>query len=117
MQDPLSELTQTQGKQVDYCHLSDPWEDKMNTAQTEAMLRGGEPKTLKEARQSPKRPKRKKVIHSKLCQFQNTGTWQLVSKEVDTIPIANKWVFTKKYRKTGKLLKYKGRLVAKGCMQ
>ena len=36
---------------------------------------------------------------------------------MDTIPIANKWVFTKKYRKTCKLLKYKGRLVAKGCMQ
>jgi hypothetical protein len=33
------------------------------------------------------------------------------------MPISNKWVFTKKYNKTGDLLKYKGRLVVKGYVQ
>jgi hypothetical protein len=33
------------------------------------------------------------------------------------IPLTNKWVFAKKYRRGGELLKYKGRLVVKGCTQ
>jgi hypothetical protein len=33
------------------------------------------------------------------------------------MPIANKWVFMKKYNKKGDLLKYKGRLVVKGYVQ
>ena len=45
------------------------------------------------------------------------GTWQLVNKPPDTKPIANKWVFTKKRDKEGRITKYKARLVAKGCAQ
>ena len=45
------------------------------------------------------------------------GTWELVDKPVGAIPIANKWVFTKKRNKEGILTKYKVRLVAKGCAQ
>jgi len=43
------------------------------------------------------------------------GTWKLVKKLVNAIPIANKWVFTKKTNQQGQLTKYKARLVAKGC--
>ena len=45
------------------------------------------------------------------------GTWKLVEKPVGAMPIANKWVFTKKQNKEGVLTKYKARLVAKGCAQ
>src|SRR5882757_11279289 len=45
------------------------------------------------------------------------GTWKLVDKPADAVPISNKWVFLKKYNKLGDLLKFKGRLVAKGCAQ
>jgi hypothetical protein len=45
------------------------------------------------------------------------GTWKLVPKPKNTIPIANKWVFVKKRNKAGQLTKYKARLVAKGCAQ
>ena len=45
------------------------------------------------------------------------GTWKLVECPTDAIPIGNKWVFLRKYNKLGELLKYKGRLVAKGCAQ
>jgi hypothetical protein len=45
------------------------------------------------------------------------STWSLVEPPRDTIPIVNKWVFTKKFSKSGELLKFKGRLVAKGCSQ
>jgi len=45
------------------------------------------------------------------------GTWKLVDKPVGAMPIANKWVFTKKRNKEGVLTKYKARLVTKGCAQ
>jgi hypothetical protein len=52
-----------------------------------------------------------------LAQLQTMGTWKLVDKPIDAVPISNKWVFNKKYTKAGDLLKYKGRLVVKGCAQ
>src|SRR6266850_2381147 len=45
------------------------------------------------------------------------GTWKLVEKPPDVIPIANKWVFAKKQDKMGQIIKYRARLVAKGCAQ
>ena len=45
------------------------------------------------------------------------GTWQLIDKPQGVVPIANKFVFTKKRDKDGNVTKYKARLVAKGCAQ
>ena len=45
------------------------------------------------------------------------GTWKLVEKPPDAIPIANKWTFVRKRNKAGEIIKYKARLVAKGCAQ
>ena len=45
------------------------------------------------------------------------GTWELVDKPRGAVPIANKWVFTKKRNKEGEVIKYKARLVAKGFAQ
>jgi len=45
------------------------------------------------------------------------GTWELVEKLKGVVPIANKFVFAKKHNREGNLLKYKVRLVAKGCSQ
>jgi hypothetical protein len=45
------------------------------------------------------------------------GTWRLVDKPHDAIPISNKFVFTKKRDNYGNVLKYKARLVAKGYAQ
>jgi hypothetical protein len=45
------------------------------------------------------------------------GTWKLVEKPPDVVPIGNKFVFTKKRDKEGILIKHKARLVAKGCAQ
>ena len=45
------------------------------------------------------------------------GTWKLVEKPPDAVPITNKWVFAKKRNKEGQIVKYKARLVAKGCSQ
>src|SRR5713101_6720166 len=45
------------------------------------------------------------------------GTWKLVKKPPNAIPIANKWVFAKKRNKQGRLTKYKAQLMAKGYAQ
>jgi len=45
------------------------------------------------------------------------GTWELKEKLPDAVPIANKWVLTKKFNKDSKLVKYKVWLVAKGFAQ
>ena len=45
------------------------------------------------------------------------GTWELVEKPPDAIPIANKWIFIKKHDKEGKVIRYRARLMAKGCTQ
>jgi hypothetical protein len=45
------------------------------------------------------------------------GTWELVQKPPNTIPIANKWVFVKKQNKEGEVIRFQAQLVAKGCAQ
>jgi hypothetical protein len=45
------------------------------------------------------------------------GTWRLVKKPPDSIPIANKWMFVKKRNKAGEVVRFKARLVVKGCSQ
>jgi hypothetical protein len=45
------------------------------------------------------------------------GTWELVDKPPNAIPVANKWVFIRKRNKLGEIVKYKARLVAKGYSQ
>jgi len=57
------------------------------------------------------------VIQTELEQLCQMGTWKLIDKPVGAVPIANKWVFTKKRNKEGILTKYKARLVTKGCAQ
>ena len=45
------------------------------------------------------------------------GTWNLVDKPPNAIPISNKFKFTKKRDNAGNTTKYKARLVAKGYAQ
>jgi len=73
--------------------------------------------SLHEAKQSPDWPEWEKAIKTELDQLNQMGTWRLVEKPQGAVPIANKWVFTKKRNKEGQLTKYKARLVAKGCAQ
>ena len=72
---------------------------------------GDEPRSLAEAQRSPEWPEWEYAIKAELKQLHEKGTWKLVSKPADAIPISNRWVFAKKYNKNGDLLKYKARLV------
>lgn len=90
---------------MDYRHLNDPFSDEENEVNAvDAGLVGGEdPKTLKEAQKSIEWPEWEHAIETELDQLEKTGTWRLIEKPVAAIPIANKWVFTKKYSKSGEL--------------
>ena len=114
---------------VNYRYLDNPFPDEedeeiyLSSAEiiyatfSETPLASEDPKTLREAINSPEWPEWEKAVKTELEQLERTGTWKLVECPSDAIPIGNKWVFIRKYNKMGELLKYKGRLVAKGCSQ
>ena len=120
----------TCGKHIDYRVLENPFPDEeedqeddlvtqlcASTAEAVVQSEGDEPKSLKEALGSPEWLKWEHAVKEELDQLQKRGTWILTKKPANAIPINNKWVFTKKYNKEGNLLRYKGRLVVKGCAQ
>jgi hypothetical protein len=118
--DPAEEPRKTRGIRQDYRYLNDPYsykEHEVNAAQAKAMLGGGDPKSLKEAMRTPEWPEWEHEIQIELNQLLETRTWLMVNRTNDAIPIANKWVFNRKFNKSGELQKYKARLVAKGCVQ
>ena len=47
------------------------------------------------------------MAQTELNQIQQMGTWKLVDKPPDAVPIANKWTFIKKQNKTGEVVKHK----------
>ncbi len=118
----------TRGKCIDYCHLNNPFSDDKNedeniniatvvSDETFSITMNDGELTLKEARKSKEWPEWEKAIQAELAQLKKMGTWKLMPKPKNVIPIAIKWVFTKKRNKSGQLTKYKARLVAKGCAQ
>ena len=120
------EPRKTRGKKVDYCHLNDPFSDEEEDSLTSedqleytntAIIPSDKLHSLTEARQSPDWPEWEQAINIELNQLQQMGTWKLVDKPKDAVPIANKWTFVKKRNKAGEIMKYKARLVAKGCAQ
>lgn len=115
---------------INYRYLNDPFPDEEKTnevvfssaeimynAFAERPLANDQPKTLQEAKRSPEWPEWEKAIKTELEQLKKMGTWELVTCPDGAVPIACKWVFTKKYNNQGELVKYKARLVAKGYAQ
>ena len=109
---------------IDYQYLDNPFPDEEEAGianiecdHTFAVLPDDNCHTLAQARRSPEWPKWERVIQSELAQLQHMGTWKLVDKSHNVIPITNKFVFAKKQDKDGIITKYKARLVAKGYTQ
>ena len=116
----MDEPWKTHGVKHDYCQLNDPFQEDKDlffVAQVEALLGGDDPKSLREAKESPEWLEWECAIRSELDQLWTKGTWKLVDTPGDAVPLTNKWVFTKKFGRGGELLKYKGRLVVKGYAQ
>jgi reverse transcriptase-like protein len=112
-------------RRVDYRYLDDPYWDEndpfMEYYEQSHQTFAGDPMdlpdSLKESKRSSEWAEWEKAIGIELDQLGKTGTWELVDKPSDAIPVSNKWVFDKKRNKAGKIIKYKARLVAKGCSQ
>ena len=69
------------------------------------------PKTLKEACDSPEWPEWEKAVKAEIDQLHRMGTWELMDLPKGRVPVSNKWVLVRKYSKEGRLEKYKARLV------
>jgi len=82
-----------------------------------AIIAGDEFTSLSEAKRSADWPEWEKAMQAELKQLNEMGTWELVDKPPDTLPITNKWVFVRKRNKLGEIIKYKARLVARGYSQ
>ena len=115
----------TCGKRPDYRHMNDPFSDEEEESGERSWIseeiamntENNVPKSLKEAKRSSEWHEWESAVRDELAQLLRKGTWKLVTKPDGAVPITNKWVFTKKYNKNGDLLKYKARLVVKGCAQ
>ncbi len=100
--------------------MNDPYSSKSDEEegeQTNTVEIGDEFHSLKEAHDSDDWPKWHKVIEAELGQLQKKGTWELVDKPMNVVPLSNKWVFMQKHDKEGQILKYKACLVARGFSQ
>jgi len=117
------EPCKTRGVRPDYKYMNDPFPDEEEAGIVDireeafAVIHDDNCNSLREAKALPEWPEWEQAIKTELDQLNRMGTWKLVEKPPGVIPIANKFVFTKKRDKDGKLQKYKARLVAKGCAQ
>ena len=89
----------------------------MITEESYAMAINNGPANLRDAKRSHNWLEWENVIQVELEQHRTIGTWSLVIKPWDAIPITNKWVFVRKTNKLGDITENKARLVIKGCLQ
>jgi hypothetical protein len=129
--DDLDNPRKTREKQIDYQHLNDPFSEEegesdedniviqlsVTAANAEALSERDEPKSLREAQRSSEWPEWEQAIKEELDQLYKKRTWILLSKPASAILIKNKWVFTKKFIKDSDLIRYKGWLIVRDCLQ
>ena len=76
-----------------------------------------EPETLKDALDSEYAAQWKAAADVEYQSLLENETWELVELPAERKPISYKWVFKVKHDETGKVERFKGRLVAKGFLQ
>ena len=119
----INQPRKTRNIRVDYQYLDNPFTDEEEAGiakvreQAFAAVPNDECRSLCEAKESDEWPEWERAIQVELNQLQRMGTWKLVDKPPDIVPIGNKFVFAKKRDKDGILIKHKTQLVAKGCVQ
>ena len=92
---------------MDYSYLNDLFEDDLeeqNQSITDPLY---ELKSLKEARELDEWEQWDAAVKAELDQLVKMGTWILVDKPEDAIPILNKYVFKKKTNKAGEVVCHK----------
>jgi len=81
------------------------------------IIAGNELTSLMEAQNSPEWPEWQQAMAEELELLEQMGTWKLVPKPPNTIPIANKWVFIKKCNNNREEICKRAWPVVKGCAQ
>lgn len=76
-----------------------------------------EPRSYADAISSPQQLEWTKAMEDELASLQEMGTWTLVPRETNMKVVKSKWVFRIKRGPTGKIDKFKARVVAVGCSQ
>jgi hypothetical protein len=66
------------------------------TEEIHAVIAGDELNSLAEAKQSPDWPEWKKGMGEEIKTLNEKGTWKLIEKPPDIVPISNKWTFIRK---------------------
>lgn len=92
-------------------------EDECAMAAEAQDVEGLEPRTLNEAKTRPDWPLWEKAIHEELGVLREAGTWKLVEQPTGANIVGSKWVFRAKKDASGKIVRYKARLVAQGFSQ
>ena len=85
----------------------------VDTADSEAL----EPRNLAEAKRRPDWPLWEQAIREELDTLRTAGTWRLEQAPPGANVIGSKWVFKAKKDASGKVVRYKARLVAQGFSQ
>ena len=67
------------------------------------------PKTIEEALL---KKEWKNTVEEEMKALEKNGTWEVVSKPRDVIPVGSKWAFIVKYKLDGSIERYKAQLVA-----
>ncbi|KAI0978433.1 hypothetical protein GJ496_007837 [Pomphorhynchus laevis] len=76
-----------------------------------------EPISIHKALNCNDRNEWKKAIDSEIGALKENNAWELVDRPEGAKAIKTKWLFKRKYGKNGDVVKYRARLVAKGCAQ
>ena len=76
-----------------------------------------DPQSLEEAQDRPDWPKWKEAMDIEMNQLLKAGTWELQNLPPDRKAVSNRWVYHLKTNNDGQIIKYKSRLVARGCSQ
>jgi hypothetical protein len=118
------ELRKTRGIHTDYNHLQNPFlveeDDEINLLASNeiyAVIAGDKLDSLGEAKESPDWPEWQIAMREELDLLKEKGTWELVQKPPNAVPLGNKWTYVKKCNKQGEVNRHKAQLVVKGCGQ
>jgi len=76
-----------------------------------------EPRTYRQAQQSPDWPEWRKAMDKELQSLEENDVWEVVPRPANRRVVACKWVFKVKANSSGELERFKARLVAKGFSQ
>lgn len=86
-------------------------------ATAEALFMEGIPETVEEAKQSPEAKQWEAAMEEEIKSLKKNETWELVELPKHRKAIQNKWIFRIKTKPDGTTVRFKARLVIKGCAQ